>query len=199
MTKIEFILELNDRLSGIPQEDIQERLEFYSEMIDDRIEEGLSEEEAVRDIGSIDDIVTQILEETPLVKIVKDKIKPKRKIKVWEIVLLVLGSPIWLPLLLAAFAVFISLYVVAWSVIVSLWSVFGSLAACFIGGIASGAVFSILGNGLTGLLIMGAGIVCAGLAIFMFLGCKAATKATLRLTKKIALSIKKSFIKKEEA
>ena len=47
--------------------------------------------------------------------------------------------------------------------------------------------------------MIGAGIVCAGLSIFMFYGCKAATKGILVLTKKLAVWIKNCFIKKEEA
>ena len=47
MTKQAFLAALGERLVGLPQKDIEERLTFYSEMIDDRMEEGLSEEEAV--------------------------------------------------------------------------------------------------------------------------------------------------------
>ena len=39
MTKQEFLAELRRGLSGLPQNDIEERLNFYSEMIDDRMEE----------------------------------------------------------------------------------------------------------------------------------------------------------------
>ena len=58
MNKQEFVERLRKGLSGLPQDDIEERLTFYSEMIDDRMEEGLSEEEAVGEIGSVDDAVT---------------------------------------------------------------------------------------------------------------------------------------------
>ncbi len=51
MSKQEFLAQLKDGLSGLPQSDIEERVAFYEEMIDDRIEEGLSEEQAVSEIG----------------------------------------------------------------------------------------------------------------------------------------------------
>ena len=73
MNKQEFLTRLRKGLSGLPQEDIEERLTFYSEMIDDRIEEGLSEEEAVAAIGSPDEIAEQIIGEIPIKKIVKEK------------------------------------------------------------------------------------------------------------------------------
>ncbi len=199
MTKIRFILELQDRLSGLPKSDIEERLAFYSEMIDDRMEEGLSEEEAVAAVGSVDEIASQIIAETPLVKVAKEKIKPKRKLRAWEIVLLVLGSPIWLSLLIAAFAVIISVYAVIWSVIASLWSVFGAFVGCAAGGVAAGVLFIIAGKIPVGIAMIGAGVTLAGLAIFAFFGCLAATKGTVWLTKKIALGIKRLFIKKEGA
>lgn len=197
MNKQEFLAELRKGLSGLPQVDIEERLSFYGEMIDDRMEEGLSEHEAVSAIGSVKDVISQILADTPIAKLVKEKVKPSRAIKVWEIVLLVLGSPIWLSLLIAVCVVILSVYIVLWSVIISLWSVEASLAACSLGGVVAGIVFAIQGNVLTGIAMLGAGICCAGLSILLGFGCKAATKGILILTKKIALGIKSLFIGKE--
>ncbi len=199
VTKLEFILALNERLSGLPKSEIPERLEFYSEMIDDRIDEGLSEEEAVADVGNVEDIATQIIAETPLIKIAKEKLKPKRRLRAWEITLLAVGFPLWFPLLIVAFAVMLSLYVVLWSVIISLWSVFASLVGCAFGGIVGGTCIAIFTNPLTGIALIGAAFVCAGLSIFAFYGCKAATRGLLLLTKKAAIGIKSSFMKKEEA
>ncbi len=198
MRKQDFLHTLKKRLSGLPRADIEERLAFYGEMIDDRIEEGLSEEEAVADIGSVEDIVSQIISDTPLAKIAKERIKPKRTLRVWESVLLILGSPIWLSLCIAAFAVLLSVYVVIWSVLISVWAVFVSLAACGVGGIAAGTFLLFSGQGLSGFAMMGAGILCAGLAIFLFFGCKAATKGVALLTKKLTLGIKMCFINKED-
>jgi len=199
MSKQEFLAQLRKGLSGLPQDDIEERLTFYSEMIEDRKEEGLSEEEAVSAVGTVDEIVTQVVAETPFAKIAKERIKSKRRLSAGEIVLLALGSPIWLSLGIAAFAVILSLYISLWAVIISLWAVFASFAACSIGGVLACVVFIVDGNGASGLAMLSAGIVCAGLAIFMFYGCKAATKGTLILTRKIAIWTKNCFIKKEVA
>ena len=198
MSKQEFLAQLRKGLAGLPQDDIEERLTFYSEIIEDRMEEGLSEEEAVSAVGSVDEIVTQVVAETPLAKIAKERIKVKRRLSAGEMVLLVLGSPIWISLGIAAIAVFFSLYAVLWSLVVSLWAVFGSLVGCAFGGIAAGIFFACGGNVLTGIAMIGSGIVCAGLSIFMFFGCKAATKGTLLLTKKMIIWIKNCFIKKGE-
>ena len=198
MNKQEFLAELRKGLSGLPKDEVEERLTFYSEIIDDRMEDGIPEETAVCEIGTIDEIVSQIIADIPLTKLVKEKITPKNKLKAWEIVLIILGSPIWLSLLIAVFAVIFSLYVVLWSVIIALWAAFASFVACGLAGIAAGVYFAAGGNGLTGIVMIGAGIVCAGLSVFMFFVCKAATKGISNLTKKLAIWIKNCFIKKEE-
>ena len=192
MTKIQFLLLLNNKLSCLSLKDREERLSFYSEMIEDRMEEGLSENEAVAAIGSVDDIVAQIVSEVPLAKLVKEKIKPRRKMRTGEILLLVLGSPVWAPLLIAAIAVALALYL-------SLWAVAGSVIACALGGVLSGVGFVCVGNLLSGIALMGAGVVCAGLSIFLLYGCKAATNGSVLLAKRMVIGLKNSFITKEAA
>lgn len=214
MLKQEFLDALKSRLSGLPEGEIEERVGFYREMIDDRMEEGEAEEEAVRAVGSVDEIAEQIISEVPLSRIAKTRIKERkrRKMKAWEIVLLAAGSPIWLSLGIAAFAVILSLYVVLWALIISLWAVFVSLAACAValsiaGVVVIGGPYVMAGVVITaaespvfsGLALIGVGLVCAGLAIFLFFGCHAATKGAVVLTKRIALGIKKAFMAKEEA
>ncbi len=198
MDKQEFLMQLRKGLSGLPQDDIEERLTFYGEMIDDRTEDGLSEEDAVRAIGNIDGIISQIIAEIPLSKLVKEKISPKKRLKLWETVLLILGSPIWLSLMIAAFAVILSFYIVLWAVIVSLWALFVAFVGSAVGSVAICAVAVMQGNNISGVAILAAGIVCAGLSIFVFFGCKAATKGILILTKKTAVWIKNCFVKKGE-
>ena len=60
MTREQFVKKLKGELSSLPSEELEGRLAFYSEMIDDRIEEGLSEEEAVAAIGDVDEIIAQL-------------------------------------------------------------------------------------------------------------------------------------------
>lgn len=199
MRKQEFLAQLRKGLSGLPQDEIEERLTFYSEMIEDQMEEGFSEEEAILSVGSVDGIVAQVVAETPLAKIAKERMKSKRRLNAGEIVLLALGSPIWISLGIAAFAVILSLYISLWAVIISLWAVFASLAVCSISGVLACVIFTVGGNGASGIAMLAVGFVCAGLSIFMFYGCKAVTEGILMLTKKMAKWIKNCLIKKEEA
>jgi uncharacterized membrane protein len=178
MNKQQFLKALRKRLSALPKAELEERLRFYNEIIEDRMEEGLSEAESVAAVGSAEEIAAQILGEDP-----RPAARPKKK--AWEITLLILGFPLWFPLLVAAFAVALSLYVSLWAVIISLWAVFAALAVCalalLIGSIASAfcAMISL------GIALVGGSLVCAGLSIFLFFGCKALTKGTCVLTKKL--------------
>lgn len=198
MTKQEFIAQLRQKLKGLPQPDIEESVIFYTEMIDDRVEDGISEEDAVSEIGSIDEIVSQTVSDIPLTKIVKEKVRSKSKLSALQIVLLAIGSPIWVSLLIALFAVVFSFWVCLWAVVITLWAVDVALAASSIGALASGVIIIIKGDVLSGFFMLGACLVCAGLFIFLLLGCKALTKFSAILTKKIVLGIKKSFIGKED-
>ena len=198
MDKAQFMEELRGRLAGLPRGDLDERLQFYGEMIDDRMEDGLSEAEAVAGIGSVDEVVAQIMEEIPLSKLVREKVKRSRGLKAWEIVLLVLGSPVWLPLGIAAFAVGLSVYIALWAILISLWAADLSLAAGALGGVAGAVLYLIKANPAGAGMMLGAAICCAGLAVLLFAGCRALTKGLLRLTKKMLLGLKNLLIGKEK-
>lgn len=197
MTKMKFLMALHDKLSGLPQDEVEERLSFYSEIIEDRIEEGMSEEEAVLAVGSVEEIYIQILEEIPLLKIAKETIKPKRRLKIGELILLILGSPLWISLLAVAASVIFTLYIVLWVIVISLWAVFVSLVSCSLGMLAFGVINICYRNVLHGLASISVACVLAGLSIFTFWGCKLATRGAVLVSKKIVYLIKRCFVKKE--
>ena len=200
MRKQEFLKALKKKLSGLPKDEAEERISFYAEMIDDRIEEGLSEEEAVSQVGSVDEIVSQVIADIPFSKIAKERIKPKRRLEIWEIVLLVLGSPIWLSIAIALFAVVASVGGAALlSLLVSVWAVFASLVGCAFGGLIVAIVLICQGSGLEGLAALGISIACAGFSILLFWGGMAATKGIVWLWKHLVLWVKMLFVKKESA
>ena len=199
MTKNEFLSILKKRLSNLPYEDVEKSLEYYEEIIEDRIEDGDSEEEAVKGLGSIEEIENEIISNMPLSKIVVQKIKPKRKMSAIEIVLLILGSPIWLALLISLFAVFISAYAVLFSVVVVIYSLTISLIVMAGVGVLSLITFIIKANYILAGASISLVLICVGLFIFLFYGSKLVTNGTLILTKKIILWIKNCFIKKEVA
>ena len=56
MRKNEFINEIRGALRGYPHNEVENSIEFYSEIIEDRMENGMSEEEAVASLGDLDRI-----------------------------------------------------------------------------------------------------------------------------------------------
>ena len=197
MTKIEFMMKLSRALSGLPEREVTERIGFYGEMIDDRIEEGMTEEEAVLSLGTVESVADEIVAEIPLTRIVRERIRPKRALRAWEIVLLALGSPIWLSLLISALAVVFSLVASLWATVLSLWAGCFSLAVGGVAGVLGGAVGFAWYDAGTCMFLISAGFVAAGLSILAFFGCKALTVASARLTRGTVLGIKRMFIKKE--
>lgn len=119
MLKQEYLKQLKKSLSPLPRAEINERVNFYSEMIDDLIEEGLSENEATAKIGSIADISRQIITD----------FDPKRakggakQLNGFDIAMMIIGAPVWLPLLVAAAAIVLSFYIIIWSLILVVWAV----------------------------------------------------------------------------
>ena len=117
MKREEFTEALKLALKDLPEQEIQSSLAYFNEMIDDRIDEGMTEEEAVADLGRVDEIAAKLLAENQtLVERVKDKLMPKRRLAIWEIILLILGFPIWGSLLLAAVAILFSMLVAVASI-----------------------------------------------------------------------------------
>lgn len=195
MNKQEFLRKLKRKLSHLPKNERKERLEFYSEMISDRMEEGSSEEKAVADLGAIDELAAQITADGPLIT-ESQAHRSKRRLKGWEITLLAVGSPLWFSLAVTAVAVLFSLYVSAWAVIISLWAACVSVGVAPVCGVFVSGVCFFKGNPLTATSVLAVSACCAGLTIFLSFGCKIATRGMLLFTKKLP-SIFKNFFRKE--
>lgn len=128
MNKTQFCALLGNKLKlYLSPKEIYKTLNFFEEMIDDRIDEGLSEEEAVLQLGDINIIVDQILDEHNIGK--------KQTKLVWRFIPRELGFinivllfPAWITI----FSLVASLFIVVLSII---FSIVFSIIAIFIGGI----------------------------------------------------------------
>lgn len=198
MNKREFQAKLYNLLRGLPQAEIAESIDFYSELIDDRIEEGMSEWAAVASVGSPEQVASKILCEIPMARLVKERVKPGRQLRVWEIILIVLGSPLWLALLISAFAVVLSLYVVMWSLAIVLYSSVIAFMAGSLFGIFY-TPFALANGGVgTALFTLGAGIASIGLTIYTYYASIYVTRAFTSLSKMAYIGIKSSLVRKGE-
>jgi uncharacterized membrane protein len=199
MNKQQFIDEIKLRVEGLPEEEVTKSIDYYSEMIDDRIEDGMTEEEAVEAVGTVDDAVKGILENIPLTKVIKAKTKPSRKLRVWEIVLLVIGSPIWFPLLVCAILLLVLFYCIIWIWVIAFFAV--DLA--FIAGGLAAFIAGVIGLFHMGptypLLAIGAGLFLLGGGLMLLIPLIKLAKVTGKLAKVIVLWIKSWFVPKKPA
>ena len=197
MRKEEYLARIRSLLQGLPGEDLDRSLAFYAESIEDRMEDGMSEEEAVASMETPEDAARAIQMELPLPKLVKARVKGRRSLGALEIVLLVLGFPLWFPLLLTAAVLELTAYLLVWMLVLVLGVVVLSLGvsaiACVIAGVATVAK-----AGAQGLLLsLGAGLVLAGLAILLSLLLAPACRGAAKLGKAMLRGAKSLLIRKE--
>ncbi len=181
MNKEEFLRELEKALASAPAAEREKTLDFYSELIDDMVEEGGTEEEAVAGLGKIDDIAKDAVNEIPVTVFVKDKVK-KRKIAPMTIALIIMASPIWAPILISAAAAVFSIYITVWAVIAALFAVFAGFAAGAPLGIAEAGFMAFSGNIPDAIFVFGCALILAGAAIYLFYLAVLTAKATIRAT-----------------
>jgi len=192
MTKFEFLSLLREELAGLPEDEINSRLSFYEESINDRMDEGKSEEEAVAELGYVSDIVSQIAKDTPFFTIVKDKVKPKRRLSTLEIVLISVTFPIWLPLLITILALIPVFYLVFWIIglipsITCVSSYLFGLAGIFTFFVA---IFSKNANAFE----LGLGIAGLGIGTMLIPASIYSIKGMIKLTALIILKIKTAIM-----
>lgn len=166
MKKHEFLTELANALSALPQDEVQKTIDYYAEMIDDAVEDGGDEESIVAGLGSAGDIAQKILHDMPASRLVPEPLK-KHHWNAAEITLLAVGSPIWISLLLAAAAIVFSLYVSVWAIVVSL---FATTAALALSGVALLAASPFLLPVMLpkATLFCGTALISLGISVFLF-------------------------------
>ncbi len=199
MNKKEFTEELYSRLKDLPMESVSASADYYSEMIDDRIEEGLTEDEAVAALGSIEEITSQIRSEHPQPQTEPVNVQVKTHMKAWQIILIVLGFPLWFSLIAAVFIIVLAVYIVIWSVAIAFYAVAVSLIVSgFAMFTAAGALY-IAAQPAQGTFILGAGFIVLGLGVLLIFPCNMLVKGTAVLTAKITKGIVSLFKGKEKA
>ena len=196
MNKKEFFALFRQELSGLPKEDLDERAAFYDEIINDKMDEGKTEEEAIAELGSVKTIVDQIADETSLVKLVKEKYKLKRSLRGWEITMLILGFPLWFPIALVGLVLALVLYVVLW--ILVLVPGIASIASIGYGVICFIAMFANIASGDPYLLYLGVSIGSIGVGIMLIPAAIYSVKGFIKLTRLIFIRRKTKLIKREE-
>ena len=116
MNKKEFLKNLEKELTKKSYHDIKSVLEFYDELIEDKIESGKSEKKIIKEIGEIDAIIKE-LSVKGKIDIAKEKPTISNGFKALFAVLGVLSLPLLIPLGIVILALVFTLFMLLFSLI----------------------------------------------------------------------------------
>jgi len=162
MTKTEYLKKLRRALRQVKAEERSKSLAYFGEVIDDRMEDGVSEQDAINELESVEAAAERIIAEAKAL----GQIKPRRSL--WEIALIVLGFPLWFPLILTIAVVVLTVYGLVWVIIAVLFVTAAVLGVSGIAGLIG--LFMLLGsNTAAAFAAFGLGLACAGLGVAVFI------------------------------
>jgi uncharacterized membrane protein len=170
MSKGEFLQSLERLLKSLSKSEREKSLSYYSEIIDDYMEDGYSEEDAVEQVGNPGVIAQEILEEQEG----KEGRQLSGGMKGLIAVLLVLGFPLWGSLMLAGVCLLLAAALMVVSVYIVIWCIPVCTGACSVSSLVlsvvsmGGAAIIVFQNPAAGVIQLGVGMVSAG--IFVLFG-----------------------------
>ena len=189
MTKNEFTRELKGRINHLPKAERKKILQYYYEMISERMEDGMTEAEAIDALGNLDELLSEY---TP----VSGEPRRTSKLRAWHIIMLIIGAPLWIPLVAVMLCLILVFYIIIWAFVIIFYAIFVALAACGFALSFAGFAGLFTGGVPYFLALMGAGLFVSGVAIFWLLACNAFAKAMAKLTGKTSKGIFRFFFKR---
>lgn len=163
MDKQTYLKQLETLLQALPAAERAQVSTFYAESIDDRMEAGLSEEEAVASMETPGAVAERIIEEMPPVPRALAQTRRKGAWFFW--LLIILGSPLWLCLLFAALCVLGAAYLCMWVLVLCAWIMAGSCLLGLVLGVVALAMGLGAGHIPGALMQLGIGLVLGGLGL----------------------------------
>ena len=196
MNKQEYLAQLRAALACLPEGEIEESVAFYTEMIDDRVADGLTEEEATAQLDDPKAAARAIIADLPVVPRTVVRTKQKNRALYWTLV--ILGSPLWLTLLLAAGMLVLAGLLTIWCLILGLWLLAAGLLAGGPLGIGVCLWALAVGQPAYGVFELGSGLLCFGLGLFCLHGAVAASKTLMQVSRQWIAKAKAPFVKVKE-
>lgn len=193
MNKREYLDRLTELLACLPPDQRIESVSFYAEMIDDRVEEGMTEEEAVAALDAPGVAAEAILDDLPAVPRAVAKTRRKSRVLLWAIV--IIGWPVLLPIAVSFVLAAVLIYLAIWLCAVCVWVVAIGLLiglplgiVCAFWGVAAGNVpFAVVE--------FGAALLCGALGALCLRGAFVATRQFARLSRIWAAKALSPFVK----
>lgn len=184
MKKIEFLQTLRERLKAFQKSEVQSIIDYYEELIEEKKETGIKEEEVIASFGSIENIIPKVTADLVFTRSSTQQTSP---LKNFWIILGICASPILIPIGIALGAIVFSLVIVVFSLLISLLAsevaIIVSLIPMVISMIVSGTDFSII--------ILTIGLCLIAIAILFYL-----SLLTIQVGKKALQSINRFFSKR---
>jgi len=180
MTRDEFLGRLGELLACLPADQVEETRQFYAEAIADRMEDGMTEEEAVAAMGTPGEAAEATLDELPAVPRAIARTRRRSTALLW--VLAIVGSPVWVPLLAAFAAVAVTVYVCIWALALCVWIVAVALGSAGIAELLFAACGVTIGHFPYALASAGVGLGLVGVALFVGAGAWAVSRQIARLS-----------------
>ena len=197
MTRDEWLAQLCDKLrnQGVSKKDVQEAREFYAEALDDCIEDGMTEAEAVAHLGDVRDACASVVESLPPARRAVAGVRQSRERTILVIVLLILGAVAWVPLAAGLALLAVAVYAMIWCVIAAVWVV--DVTLLLMGGVGIAALVEGLtaGVSLTGIYSCGVGLLLCGVGIALMPVMAMCSGQLARLTGKYARWLKHFFVR----
>ena len=188
MNKAEFLQALAARLNGLTAQERERALNFCAEGIDDRVEDGMEENDAVAALGDVETVARELLADRPLRAVVRERVRHESN--AGRVVLLICASP----LLVTFFAVGLSVYAALWAAMIAIYAAVASLLIAGAAGALGGVALMFLQGAAPGLCICGAGLVSFALGLLLIAPMKAAGKGLWKLTKAFGRGCKRLIV-----
>lgn len=183
MNRTEYMRSLEHGLRRLPKEDYDRAISYFEEYFEEAGPE--NEMQAIEDLGTPALAADQIIRDFA----VENASKPTKNVKrsfsaVWIGILAVFAAPIALPIAVAIAAVGLSFVVVIVSLIFAVFCAALAFAASSIPAIMIGIWF-LFSSPINGIATIGAGLIGAGMGIWVIFGCIALCKWFLNVMTKL--------------
>lgn len=188
MKKNEFMDALKKKIKNESYEYVCQVVEYYDEIISDLIEDGVSEEDAIASLGSIDDILINMHGEDII------EMKPHSKMSTAVIGgLLILGFPLWGSLLAAGLLLLLSVYIIIWCIpIVTVCLAFAGTISFIVGIFGAFPLFA--DSAALGLTQLGLSALFGAMGIAGVILTHAVSKCIYNYSKQITIYIKETTV-----
>lgn len=192
MTKDDYLRELQANIRNVPYEEVGNIIQYYSEYFDEAGEENT--QKVIEELGPPAALATRVCADYCL-RGMENGVRPKsikrNASNTWLILLAVFGSPLWLPVAMAAVIVLIALAFAGLMIVLSLAIVAVVLLISGVMAIGTG-IASAFQSLPTAAVMAGSGMVMIGTGILLVLG----VIGIVRLIELIFIAISRACIRK---